>query len=1372
MTSRGERPLFGPAGRWLLAGALLLLGVVALTRLEITYLPERELPELNVRLSLPQPQNLDELTRRWLVPLEESIRSLGGVRSSTGWVFARGAELRLRLEPGASARAKAARLESELTSLRRALPERASLWVSPRGEGAAGVDLVLWLGEAEGSQSSPGSSREASSARVSPVENRRRVQAHADALAALPEVRSVEMAGLAEPTLWIVPHDPQAAIEIERQIADAFTHSRLGRVRREGRQLGVEQRDPLAGIPLERLRVTVGGSSAALASVADLRWQQEDPRRSFRIDAREGVALFLEREPEVSPLRLRRALDRYLDRSGLRSSAQVVLDESEPLRRMLARALMGLVAASLLLALLGTLAVDRPSAAVLAATPAIGVAAVLNAYLLLEISLDVTTVPAILLAAAGALGAQTLRLTDRGAPRLRRRHDALLLLLFVAAAATLPVAVALAGREIAPLLGAPARAFLVALAAALLGALLLPAGHAALHRSGSSRSRRTTRFLLRQAPTIVLLVTTATFAFLVLFGDRFSPVTGRLTPALGDLEVTLRFPDGTSLADARERVATVEDHLRRKAWVASQWSFYGRDSGTVRVAVHRDRRKQPELERLARRLDAELTGVPAAIHSRALAGSSGSEPVRLAGSIESRADTDENATFLRLVLRSPRLAPLLLARHRVIEAAASRGVGQRWIQSEWGEPAPVLELRPLPTAGAQSIDRLEQELRRRLASGLSRPLGARGEASWRVQATDAPALPGEVAPRAALLRVTEGGAARGPAATRAALEPASLVSIETVETPPALRRQQGRFVLPMTVTLHWRAKGQREHYRAEILRILRMHPLPAGVELELPEIERWWWDREQIEMFRVMLTLPLLLLVLSICVLDSPLAGLMQLLPAAGALGATSVALALHADRTDELTLLGLGAATALTVALTLAWAGRLVAPARRGAGPLSRETEALVRLAPIVALGTVALLALPSVGLDAARDPWVGPVENAATLAVTGLLLTMVLTPALLRVGPLLREHRSPEYRRRADPPRWRESFPITQAATPDAPSLAVRNLTKVYHPGRAEAVRALGPVSFDLGPGIVGLLGPNGAGKTTLLRLLCGLLEPTRGRIEFHGVPIEAANLDRFRTRIGFLPQGFNAWAGFTARDFLDYWALERGIREWKDRQREVDRVLEWVDLTDAAERRVRDFSGGMQRRIGIARALLGDPPILIVDEPTTGLDVESRNRLRRSLLAVASERIVLFSTHIASDVAAAAHRILVLDHGRLLWDGSAQTLLASAHGRVVEAIVDDAELRELGRTELITTRVRTPHGVRVRVVLRPSTRLQGATTVQPNLEEAYLALVTEAGGDSLAAAGTAALLDSWTGNPEEDDPDEDNPAQNGAGNRKDKP
>jgi ABC-type multidrug transport system ATPase subunit len=286
------------------------------------------------------------------------------------------------------------------------------------------------------------------------------------------------------------------------------------------------------------------------------------------------------------------------------------------------------------------------------------------------------------------------------------------------------------------------------------------------------------------------------------------------------------------------------------------------------------------------------------------------------------------------------------------------------------------------------------------------------------------------------------------------------------------------------------------------------------------------------------------------------------------------------------------------------------------------------------------------------------------------------------------------------------------------------VRSLTKVY----GSRLKALSGVSFTLEPGIVGLLGPNGAGKTTLLRVLTGLLEPTRGKVLYRGVPIGPLNLADYRRRIGFLPQELNAYPGFTAEQFLDHWALERGLADPRLRREEIGRLLAAVDLSEHAGRKVRDFSGGMRQRVGIARALLGAPPTLIVDEPTTGLDVESRGRFRQILLAQAGERIVIFSTHIASDVEAAASRILLLYKGKLRFDGPPEELTARARGRVFSALVPDADLLDFGRRYRVTSRVRVLEGIQVRAIARPREELAGEA-VEPDLEEAYLAEIGRA-------------------------------------------
>jgi len=372
------------------------------------------------------------------------------------------------------------------------------------------------------------------------------------------------------------------------------------------------------------------------------------------------------------------------------------------------------------------------------------------------------------------------------------------------------------------------------------------------------------------------------------------------------------------------------------------------------------------------------------------------------------------------------------------------------------------------------------------------------------------------------------------------------------------------------------------------------------------------------------------------------------------------------------------------------------------------RETPWLLA----AALPTVLLLAVPTLGADSIRYRWVVPLRTAGVAAGVVFLTTALITPPLRLAAARWRNRDPEEVRRRAHPPVWSEPGPSL---------LEVRGLTKKYGSG----VTALSAMAFRLEPGIVGLLGPNGAGKTTLLRILTGLLDPTRGHVLFRGVPVTADDLAEYRRRIGFLPQEFNAYPDFTATQFLDHWALEHGIADARQRRSEVERWLAAVDLAEHAGRKVRDFSGGMRQRVGIARALLGGPPILIVDEPTTGLDIESRNRFRQILLEQAADRIVLFSTHIASDVEAAARRILLLHRGRLRFDGTPEELVARARGRVFRTVIDDALLAEIGHRYRITARVRRLEGIEIRAVARPGQPLAGEP-VEPSLEEAYLAEV----------------------------------------------
>src|SRR6476661_3612708 len=210
-----------------------------------------------------------------------------------------------------------------------------------------------------------------------------------------------------------------------------------------------------------------------------------------------------------------------------------------------------------------------------------------------------------------------------------------------------------------------------------------------------------------------------------------------------------------------------------------------------------------------------------------------------------------------------------------------------------------------------------------------------------------------------------------------------------------------------------------------------------------------------------------------------------------------------------------------------------------------------------------------------------------------------------------------------------------------------------------------ALSNVSLRLERGIVGLLGPNGAGKSTLMRILATLAKPTRGRVQWRGEDI-ASRPDPLRRTLGYLPQDFGIYPMLSAREFLAYLSAVKGISAKRAAAR-VDECLAQVGLADVADRRLGAFSGGMRQRVGIAQALLNDPQLLIVDEPTVGLDPEERLRFRNLLSELSGERIVILSTHIVSDVEAVATDIAILNHGLLLAHDSPESLLAAISGKV---------------------------------------------------------------------------------------------------------
>ena len=265
----------------------------------------------------------------------------------------------------------------------------------------------------------------------------------------------------------------------------------------------------------------------------------------------------------------------------------------------------------------------------------------------------------------------------------------------------------------------------------------------------------------------------------------------------------------------------------------------------------------------------------------------------------------------------------------------------------------------------------------------------------------------------------------------------------------------------------------------------------------------------------------------------------------------------------------------------------------------------------------------------------------------------------------------------------------------------------------------------TLDLGPGVLGLLGPNGAGKSTLMRILATITKATTGTVTWNGTNI-ARSPDELRAVLGYLPQDFGVYPNLNAVEFLEYMAAIKGLGGTAARKR-IDELLQVVNLIDARKRPLGGFSGGMKQRVGIAQALLNDPQMLIVDEPTAGLDPEERVRFRNLLSDLSGERIVILSTHIVSDVEATASDIALIDKGRLLTHAAPEVLLGSVTGRVWEWTVPSAELQALRQKHLVSSTVRTGEGVRLRIVGESAPAAE-AHAVTPTLEDAYLYVLAQ--------------------------------------------
>jgi ABC-2 type transport system ATP-binding protein len=288
----------------------------------------------------------------------------------------------------------------------------------------------------------------------------------------------------------------------------------------------------------------------------------------------------------------------------------------------------------------------------------------------------------------------------------------------------------------------------------------------------------------------------------------------------------------------------------------------------------------------------------------------------------------------------------------------------------------------------------------------------------------------------------------------------------------------------------------------------------------------------------------------------------------------------------------------------------------------------------------------------------------------------------------------------------------------------LTISHLSKQYR----RDFWGLRDFDLELGPGVIGLLGPNGAGKSTLMRILATITQPTEGTVRWNDTDV-AKSPDVLRAVLGYLPQDFGVYPNLTGLEFLEYMAAIKGM-DAKVARRRIDELLVVVNLVDVAKRPLGGYSGGMKQRVGIAQALLNDPKLLIVDEPTVGLDPAERVRFRNLLSDLSGERIIILSTHIVSDVEATATEIVIISKGRKIQRATPEKLLHLLKGMVWQWVVPADHLNSLKQAHIVSGTVRREDGVLVRVVSQ-SAPAPEAQPIAPNLEDVYLHLVSQNGG-----------------------------------------
>ena len=856
-----------------------------------------------------------------------------------------------------------------------------------------------------------------------------------------------------------------------------------------------------------------------LESIATIRQRREEPDSIARLNGHPAAILMVYRDDDAQLLTFDREVQRVIGRRGT-----TLWSDAAELRTILFRLLIAAVVASIVLAFGGgfPLALYVPAAIALA----------INIWSVASVRVDVQTllVSAVAIASIAPFAA---------ARRVSREFWPL----FVAAffVLLLPIAAIFGSGALAPLLSPPARDFAIAACCALVAACLVAPAAAESRASASWRPKR----LLRNAAAVVLACLTVAVFFLSWFGDRLDPRRSQGSADRSSVYVRMQLPSGTTLAQTTRAAQSVEDALRGLPGVKRfrTWATAGDATVVIEVEPQYQQAQRFDLFQIALRARIPSAWGTVTIQSSFDRGSSSA----LAESIEEQPYADDAGRIYRFLLKSTDADVLRRTAEALTTRLARGDVPRQSIRSLWPEASLQIELVPAKNLAPEMADAAAVDLSRQTlpASEANLPNGT----VLRVVTRDAPVTPDDVPRRTVLF-------ARPLRVSNELLVVESAFDARSSSTDGAVMRELGRFVLPVEIGVSAQTNEQLIAKRLEIDRMVSVAPLPAGVIAERPQLATWSFSIAKFRLAAVAAFLPLLLFTAAAIALGSLARALVALAPAAVSIAFVAPVLAAVSARLDEMTLLATGAAVCCVAALAVAALLRIAGPA----GGAYRLVRSHARPAAVATIAAGAFLIIAASARPAIGDAWRAPLLAAAAVLITGFPAALILPSALDILLRDVERRRSAGARAIAHPMVWTDSSAL--------PQVSVRNVTKVY----ASGFRALHRVSFDLTPGVIGLLGPNGAGKTTLLRILTGLLQPTRGTITYRGVPVRPENIAEFRRSIGFLPQEFNAYAGLTATQFLDFWALERGMDRVSLRRAQIEELLVAVGLEEHADRRVR--------------------------------------------------------------------------------------------------------------------------------------------------------------------------------------------------------